>query len=697
MNATLLVELFTEELPPKALNRLGEAFARGIAEGLKSRQFLAADSVATAYATPRRLAVTITKVAAKSPDQPFRKKLLPVSVAFDASGQPTQALAKKLAAEGIAGTDPGALERASDGKAEALFFSGVAPGQALSPALQMVLDDTLAQLPIPKVMSYQLPDGITTVKFVRPAHRLIALHGSEIVPVAALGLEAGRTTLGHRFHSKGGLTIRDADHYAAILETEGRVVAGFADRRDRIRAQLMAAAGGDKVLMPEALLDEVTALVEWPSVYEGRFEPEFLEVPQECLILTMQQNQKYFALTDGEGKMKNRFLLVSNIETSDPHAIVNGNERVLRARLSDARFFYTQDRKLTLESRIPRLDKVVYLAKLGSAGSQLARVERLTLLATEIARTMGADVLRAERAARLAKADLLTDMVGEFPELQGIMGEYYALNDGELPEVAQAIREHYQPRFAGEALPETRTGLAVALADKLETLAGLFGIGQQPTGDKDPFALRRHALGVLRILMEKKLELPLDQLVSAAFNVFPEEVLGDAQTDLQDFLFDRLRGLLRDEGYSTNEVEAVVAFRPVRVDLVPLQLAAVRAFAKLPEAGSLAAANKRIANILKKAEGVAADVDPALFAEPAERALYEALQGAQPVFEARFEARDYTEALKALAPMKPSVDAFFDTVMVMAEDARLRTNRIALLADLHAVMNKVADLSKLAA
>jgi glycyl-tRNA synthetase beta chain len=696
MSATLLIELFTEELPPKALNRLGEAFAQTIADGLRKRQFLAVASSVRAYATPRRLAVTITEVAAQSPDQPFRKKLLPVSVAFDAEGRPTQALAKKLAAEGIAERDPATLERALDGKAEALFLSGVAAGQSLQPAVQAVLEEALAALPIPKVMSYQLADGETTVHFVRPAHRLTVLHGAQAVAASVLGLQADRLTEGHRFHSQGAIRLEHADRYVEQLAAV-HVVAGFAERRERIRRQLAEAAQGDTVVMPDALLDEVTALVEWPCVYEGRFEPEFLEVPQECLILTMQQNQKYFALTDAAGKMRNRFLLVSNLQTDDPHAIVNGNERVLRARLSDARFFFTQDKKLTLESRIPRLDKVVYLAKLGQAGSQLARLERMTLLATELARALGADVLLAERAARLAKADLLTDMVGEFPELQGVMGEYYARHDGEPDEVAQAVREHYQPRFAGDALPATPSGVCVALADKLETLAGLFGLGQQPTGDKDPYALRRHALGVLRILMDKQLALPLDQIVAAAFNVFPEGVLGEAQVELEDFLFDRLRGLLREQGYSANEVEAVVSHRPGRVDLVPAQLAAVRAFAALPEAASLAAANKRIANILKKAEGATSEVDPACFAEDAERALFQALQEARPGFQTRFDSGDYTGALQGLAPLKGPVDSFFDHVMVMAEDARLRTNRIALLAELHRLMNRVADLSKLAA
>ena len=694
---TLLVELFTEELPPKALRTLGASFADLLFNHLAGQQFVAKGASMRWFASPRRLAVSIPDVAARSPDQKVRDKVLPVSVALDASGQPTAPLQKKLAAMGLAHCTVADLERAPDGKAESFFVNRVIAGKDLSAGLQEALDHAIAKLPIPKVMNYQVAGQ--NVQFVRPAHKLVALYGEDIVPVGVLGLAAGRDTLGHRFLSAGKVVIHAADDYARALHEDGRVIASFDERRDNIREALLRAAGQDLVKMPEALLDEVTSLVEWPIVYEGRFEEEFLEVPQECLILTMQQNQKYFALTDGAGRMVNRFLLVSNLQTEDPRAIVGGNERVLRARLADARFFFDQDRKKSLEARLPGLASVVYHNKLGS---QLERTERIESLAHQIARMAGKDALKAGRAARLAKADLLTDMVGEFPELQGLMGYYYALHDGEDPEVARAIEEHYNPRAAGGALPATDAGTCVALADKLETLAGMFGTGNQPTGDKDPFALRRHALGVLRILMEKALPLSLDALVNAAFAALAHIPAVHAQEQSQKpallaFLHERLRGLLRDQGYSASEVESVVALAPARIDLVPRQLEAVRAFLALPEAASLAAANKRIGNILKKAEGASTALDTALLAEPAEQALAAALAELAPRAAAHFDAGEYTAMLQLLAGLRAPVDAFFDGVMVMADDARLRANRIALLSNLHALMNRVADLARLAA
>lgn len=694
MNQTLLVELLTEELPPKALARLGEAFANGIFNGLKSRDFTDAEATVTAYATPRRLAVSIAGVRATSPDKSIREKILPVAVALDKEGQPTPPLAKKLAALGFPDLTVSDLERAQDGKAESFFFTYTAPGSALHAGLQTALDETLGKLPIPKVMSYQRPDG-STVQFVRPAHKLIALHGAQVVPVTALGLLAGRTTLGHRFLAPRELTIADANSYAATIEGEGRAVPEFAARRETIRAALLAKAGSDQVLMPESLLDEVTALVEWPVVYECRFEDAFLAVPQECLILTMQTNQKYFALTDRHGKLRSRFLIVSNLETSDPQHIIGGNERVVRPRLSDAKFFFEQDKKKTLADRLPGLANVVYHNKLGT---QAQRAERVKALAGRIAQLLKADVALAERGALLAKTDLLTDMVGEFPELQGIMGTYYARHDGEAEEVALAISEHYQPRFAGDALPATTTGTIVALADKLETLVGIWGIGLQPTGDKDPFALRRHALGVLRMLMEKRLPLSITSLLAESASLFAgNAVFKQASAELQSFLYDRLRGLLRERGYAVNEIEAVVAQQPDQLADITERLDAVRTFAALPEAEALAAANKRIANILKKVEGQPSRVMPELLKEVAEEALYSAMTLLQPQINTAFAQGDFTGTLKNLAQLRNNVDAFFNDVMVMAEDERLRNNRIALLSQLHGMMNRVADISKLAA
>jgi glycyl-tRNA synthetase beta chain len=694
MNQTLLVELLTEELPPKALVKLGAAFAAGINSGLASRDFLDADSVVTTFATPRRLAVSITGVRATSPDKSIREKVLPVSVALDADGNPTAPLAKKLAAMGRADVTVAQLERAADGKAESFFYTYTAEGSALAGGLQAALDEALAKLPIPKLMSYQRPDG-ATVQFVRPAHSLIALHGEEIVPLTALGLAAGRTTLGHRFLSAGQpISISHPVNYAGMLENEGKVIASSAQRKDAIRAALLEKAGADQVLMPEALLDEVAALVEWPVVYECRFEDEFLAVPQECLILTMQTNQKYFALTDSAGKLRSRFLIVSNIATDDPQHIIGGNERVVRPRLSDAKFFFEQDKKKSLESRLPLLANVVYHNKLGT---QAERTQRVTRLAGAIARRLGYDVLLAERGAMLAKADLLTDMVGEFPELQGIMGAYYARHDGEHEEVALAASEHYQPRFAGDALPSTATGTAVALADKLETLVGIWSIGLQPTGDKDPFALRRHALGVLRMLLEKRLPLAIGELLADAASVFDYKPgFKDPSTEVAAFIIERLRGILRERGFTANEVEAVLAQNPDRLDDIVQRLDAVKAFAALPESASLAAANKRITNILKKTDVGVKAVSADLLRVDAERKLAASVARVRPEVDAAFRAGDFSGTLKTLAQLRDDVDGFFNDVMVMDENLDLRNNRLALLSQLHAMMNRVADISKLA-
>ncbi|HEU0199663.1 MAG TPA: glycine--tRNA ligase subunit beta [Burkholderiaceae bacterium] len=703
---SLLVELHTEELPPKALKALSEAFAAGIEKGLRERNFLAADSRATPYATPRRLAAHITNVLPASPDEPFKSKLMPFAVAIGQDSKPTAAFLKKLASLGrghlgdlwpLASQGEDTLVVESDGKADAVYLKSTAKGSTLVAGLQAALDETLANLPIPKLMSYQLVDGDTTVQFVRPAHRLIALHGHEVVPVQALGLLAGTKTFGHRFLAPGELAIHSAATYVKQL-ADVKVIASFAERRARIVELLATAAAklNARPVVPDELLDEVTALVEWPVAYESGFEAEFLAVPQECLILTMQQNQRYFALEDAQGRLLNRFLLVSNLETADPAAIVHGNARVVRARLADAKFFFDQDRKRTLESRVPLLANVVYHNKLGS---QLERVERIVGIGVAIARELGVDVTHVERAARLAKADLRTDMVGEFPELQGIMGMHYARHDGESEDVAVAIEEHYRPRFADDALPASRVGTCVALADKLETLVGLFGIGEKPTGDKDPFALRRHAIGVLRILTEQQLALRLDTLVRLAEESFGNVRAFKPAAELAAFVYDRLRGLLRDQGYTANEVEAVVSLAPQRIDLVPAQLAAVRAFMQLPEAESLAAANKRIGNILKKSAGGGGQsaVDDSLLFEPAEKDLAAALRQIEPRADQLFAQGDYTAMLKSLAPLKLPVDKFFDDVMVNVDDAKIRANRLALLAALRALMNRVADLSLLSA
>lgn len=694
--ASLLIEIQTEELPPKALDKLSQAFAKSLADSLKEQDLAAPNATVTAYGSPRRIAALISDVSEVAPDKPFKQKLVPAKIGLDAAGNATPALAKKMKVLGIE-CAPSELKVVNDGKQDQLFYEGTKAGVSLKDGLQIALDKAVKSLPIPKVMTYQLEDG-RTVEFVRPVKHLIALFDKEVVPVELFGLKADRVTSGHRFHVSEPVSITEAEKYAEQMEKEGKVVASFEKRKGKMVEELKAAAEklDAEIIMPEDLVNEVTALTEWPVVYESGFDEEFLTVPAECLILTMQQNQKYFALRDKNHKLMNRFLLVSQIEAKDSgEAIRSGNARVVRARLADAKFFFDQDRLQPLESRVPGLAHVVYHNKLGT---QLERSERIANMAERIAQEIGADPKLARRAAQLAKADLRTLMVGEFPELQGIMGEYYAHHDKEDDKVALAIREHYQPRFAGDELPSTPESLSLALADKIETLCGLFGIGQLPTGEKDPFALRRHALGILRMLIEKELPLSLDTLV----NIGTEEemkVAGvqDAGASLKQFFHDRLRVMLKDQGYSAHEVEAVTASEPEILAEVPKRLKAVHDFASMPEAESLAAANKRIENILKKNTlPLAEAVNPDLLVENEEKALYQAIRELEPKLQADDKAGRYEEELRSLAPLKSTVDAFFDKVMVNAEDENLRRNRLTLLNELHRAMNQVAKLSCLA-
>ncbi len=721
----LLIELFVEELPPKALQKLGDAFSSVLFDQLKAQGLTAANSAVTAYASPRRLAAHITEVSALAADKAVQQKLMPVAVGLDADGNATPALLKKLQALGAGPEAVAQLKRAPDGKAEALFYDSIVKGASLADGLQKALSEAIAKLPIPKVMSYQLETdcelpGWSSVNFVRPAHSLIALHGSTVVPVKALGLTAGNSTQGHRFEAKASpVVLANADVYADTLAKDGAVIASFIERRAEIARQLEAAAakvgGGVKAIEDAALLDEVTALVERPNVLVCEFEKQFLDVPQECLILTMKANQKYFPLLDAAGKLTNRFLVVSNITPDDASAVTGGNERVVRPRLADAKFFFDQDRKKKLSDRVDGLAKVVYHNKLGTQGE---RTDRVRAIAKGIAALLpqakdAAFVQAVDTAAQLAKTDLLTDMVGEFPELQGIMGGYYARHDGLGEDVAQAIEDHYKPRFAGDELPRNTVGVVVALADKLETLVGMFGIGNLPTGDKDPFALRRHALGVIRMLVEADLPVGLDDLllrafedaqwgaafhaVSVAGHAAPSVYLNyEAATPLASFIYDRLSGGLREQGYSAQEVEAVLALRPQRLSDVAKRLTAVRAFAALPEASALAAANKRIGNVLKKAGDVSPHVSVIDLKEDAEKALYDFMQKLLPESQASFEAGDYTGSLQSLAALRSPVDVFFDDVMVNVEDEEIRRNRLGLLKSLHLAMNRVADLSALA-
>jgi glycyl-tRNA synthetase beta chain len=711
----LLVELFVEELPPKALKKLGEAFAGHLFDGLKSRNLVGPNEKVSGFASPRRLAVHIANVLATAPDQEIKKKLMPVSVALGADGKPTDAFKKSATKAGCgdlvekwpnAVDGPDQLYVGNDGKADAIFLRSTAKGTSLQVGLEASIEDAMAKLPIPKVMTYQLADGWSTVNFVRPVHGLVALHGADVVPVSLLGLDAGRETQGHRFEARvSSVAIQNADSYAEQLKDEGAVIASFAERRAEIVRQLQTAAAplGLVPVEDDALLDEVTALVERPNVLLGQFEQAFLEVPQECLILTMKANQKYFPLLDQGGKLTNRFLIVSNISPDDASAVIGGNERVVRPRLADAKFFFDQDRKKSLESRVPRLAKVVYHNKLGSQGE---RVERVRAIARWVADKLGADVGLADRAALLAKADLLTDMVGEFPELQGVMGGYYARHDGEDERVAQAIADQYRVRRDETEDVSNLISEVLQIADRMETLVGIWGIGLKPTGDKDPFALRRHALSVIKSfqllggmsrLLGTQLRLGLNELIAFSLSIFPAGVLaGNVAEELKLFIYERNANQLAPD-FGAEATAAVFSNMPPLHEIVK-RLRAVREFAALPEAPALAAANKRVGNILKKAEGeVGMTADPTRFVEAAESALFAALGEIAPRADAAFAAGDYTTSLQALAALKVPVDDFFDHVMVNADDPALKANRLALLNQLHRTMNRVADLSRLAA
>ena len=728
MTKNLLVELLVEELPPKSLKQLGGSFAALLADSLKAQGLITNDAAIAPYATPRRLAAHIANVAAQAADQAVTQKLMPVKVGLDAAGQATPPLLKKLAGFGADASTVPQLKRALDGKTETLFLDTVVQGTLLTDGLQKALQDAISQLPIPKVMTYQLADGWQSVHFVRPAHSLVALHGADVVPVSVLGLQAGRETQGHRFEAKvNPIVLHNADSYAQQLQTEGAVLASFTERRAAIARQLAAAAAHEHLTLidDEALLDEVTALVEHPNVLVGRFDAEFLQVPQECLILTMKANQKYFPLLDANGKLANKFLLVSNIRPADPALIVAGNERVVRSRLADAKFFFDQDRKKTLESRLPELDKVVYHNKLGTQGLRMHYVRAIaTMIAGILGEQQGDKDLESKvyKAATLAKTDLLTDMVGEFPELQGIMGRYYAQLEGLSDDIAFAIEDHYKPRFAGDELPRNPVGVCLALADKLEILVNMFAIGETPTGEKDPFALRRHALGVIRILKEKNLLLDLITLINRTVDILEKdqssglrvinsnELIGqqhqikqESREQLITFIRERLAGNLREQGYTAQEVDAVLSCQYLSqfiLNDIVMRLVAVRAFMALSEATSLVAANKRIGNILKKAkaEGHFNRVPDfyEFLQEPAERELCNTLLIILIKTSDALSNENYVTLLKEQAALKTPIDNFFDNIMVNVDDERLRNCRLSLLEEFHKIMNQIADLSKLA-
>ncbi|MFA4912267.1 MAG: glycine--tRNA ligase subunit beta [Burkholderiaceae bacterium] len=704
----LLVELFTEELPPKALEKLGNAFAQGIHGALAKLGLTDAATPPTAYATPRRLAVHIAHVHAQAPDQDYAERLMPVKVGLTADGQATPALQKKLAAKGWEDMDVAQLARESDGKQDYLVARGTAPGALLANTLQDALLASIAGLPIPKVMRYQLDDGVTTVRFVRPAHSLIALFGSEVIGVQALGLTAGRRTHGHRFLCSDSLDIESPDTYVRQLADQGHVIASFTERRDNISAKLAqqaAALGGTIGESDEArdLLAEVTALVEWPVVYVGRFEEQFLDVPPECLILTMRLNQKYFPLFDpASGKLTNQFLIVSNMATDDPRHIIQGNERVVRPRLADAKFFFDTDRKIKLADRVAQLGSIVYHNKLGT---QLQRVERVRFLARSVAVSLGADPALADRAALLAKADLGSNMVGEFPELQGIMGSYYATHDGEAVEVVDALREQYRNRLDTPVAPSEVASVALFIAERLETLVGIWSVGGAPTGERDPYGLRRAALGIISafeqltagglLSISDEGPLTLDVLLGEAADAFGAgQIAPEVVAEVRTFIYERYRNQLALH-YDRNAVDAVLALTPA-LHQIDARVRAVVAFSDMPAAASLAAANKRIGNLLKKNEGEIGTIDPARLTEPAEQALAGIIETLRPRLQHQRAQGDFTGCLTTLSAAREAVDTFFADVMVMAEDPAVRANRLALLAQLHVMMNQVADISRLA-
>lgn len=719
---SLLIELLTEELPPKSLRRLAEAFSQAVFENLQALGLLAPEATVQTFATPRRLGLRITRVLACQADRTVERRGPAVSAGFDDQGQPTAALQGFARSCGVAIEK---LERHASDKGEQFIFRTRQKGEALAQHVAATVAASLKKLPVAKLMRW----GAGDAQFVRPVHGLILLYGKAVVPGTVLELQSGNKTRGHRILSRGAVTITHADKYEQILQKTGKVIADFGVRRAEIETQLRAAADkvkkGAQVLPRESepaaksaanghdehdraaseiirrnaeLLDEVTALVEWPAVYTGAFDAEFLRVPIGCLALSMQQHQRYFPLVHSAAseRMLAKFLMVSNNAPRDPRQIVRGNERVLRARLADARFFFDQDRKTRLADRVPRLANVVYHNKLGS---QLARVERLQQLASEIARRLRIspdDQRHVERAAYLSKADLLTDMVGEFPELQGSMGAIYARHDGESERVAQAIQSHYAPRFAGDGVPGTQIGLCLAAADKLDSLVGIYGVGLVPTGDKDPYGLRRAALGLVRIVIEKGLPLGLKDLLKLAVPLFKGAVPESVSEDIYNFILDRLRPYLREHGFKPDEIEAVLAIGPTRLDQVLRRLEALQAFRRLPEAEALAAANKRISNILRQAgDAPRSEIDPALLREPAERQLAQMLVPLAGDIAPLLNQADYTGTLKRLASLRPAVDEFFDKVMVMAEEPQLRNNRLALLDHLSRLFLQVADIARL--
>ncbi|NLY64807.1 MAG: glycine--tRNA ligase subunit beta [Alcaligenaceae bacterium] len=702
----LLIELLTEELPPKALQKLGKAFAEGFQQALQKQHLLGEQCALEYFATPRRLAVRLSQVLAQAPEQAFAEKLMPVKVGLDGNGNATPALLKKLAAKGLEHLSVAELSRESDGKQDYLIANGTAPGTQLNAFLQTAIDEAIAGLPIPKVMRYQLADGKTSVRFVRPVHGLVALFGNQVLPVTILGIASSHITQGHRFLSTAPIQLQDANSYEQQLETEGKVIASYEKRRDLINSQLSAEATRLNATIgqdPEvaALLDEVTSLVEYPAVYVGQFDEKFLAVPPECLILTMRLNQKYFPLFNPDtGKLTHRFLIVSNMAISNPQNIIEGNERVVRPRLADAEFFFNTDRKLPLAARVEQLASIVYHNKLGS---QLDRSERVRKIASFIAEQLGANVAQADRAALLAKADLTSNMVGEFPELQGVIGAYYAQADGEPEAIVTALANQYRVRYDKPVSNDTLTSAILFIAERIESLIGIWGIGLVPTGERDPYALRRAALGVISAIeqlaagnfLNRQTSLSLNSLLEFTAGTFGHIALNPTTVaEVQEFIYERYRNQLNGD-YDRSVVDAVIALTPPLHEIID-RVKAVTTFAQLPEAESLAAANKRIGNLLKKVDGSLPEINAEILQEPAEQALASTIGKIRPLAMEHFGKGEFEASLSSVAHTREAVDAFFTNVMVMVEDEAVRSNRLALLAQLHGTMNLVADISRLA-
>ena len=692
----LLIELLTEELPPKSQKQLGIAFAKNIKEFLVTHHPASAISEDSIFSTPRRIGLHLKNVKDEAENENVSIKLMPASVGFDDSKKPTDTLLKKLHAIGLNEKAVSDIVKKNENNAEILYIDKNVEGAKLKGIIAECISSSLARLPIKKMMSYQLSDGWTTVNFVRPAHGLIILHGANVIKANVLGIASNRTTLGHRFESKKEtIEIQHADQYQEQMKAEGAVIVSFEERKALIKNALNEkAAHLSNQLSPiddEDLLDEVTALVEYPNVLSGKFESKFLEVPQECLILTMKANQKYFPLIDKNKKLANQFLIVSNISPNNSDLITQGNEKVIRPRLSDAEFFYTQDKKKPLKDYLSQLAHIVYHNKLGS---QSERSERVKTIASLIVKNLNQSKLldAVMLASDLSKADLSTNMVGEFPELQGIMGRYYALNEKISDEVAFAIEDHYRPRFSGDTLPRSTVGDIVAIADKIETLIGLFSIGEKPTGDKDPFALRRQVIGIIRILTEKNIDLNLNIVISESIQATQ---LAESK-DLNSFIFDRLSNFFKDQGYAALDIEAVLAIESGLINEIPKRLNAIKAFLLLPESEDLASANKRVGNILKKADIKSTlKVSQSLLKDEAEINLYNILELVDAESRKEYLAKNYSGSLKLLCKLKNPIDQFFKDVMVNVEDESLKMNRLALLEKLYSAMNLVADLSKL--